>query len=40
MWSALFDRLKAVGLGIKSGPDVAVGGKMVEDTERRADAIM
>jgi hypothetical protein len=40
MWSALFDRLKAVGSGMKSGPDVAVGGKTVEDTERRVEAIV
>lgn len=40
MWSALLDRLNAVGLGIKLGLDVAVGGKTVEDTERRADAIV
>jgi hypothetical protein len=40
IWSALFEILNAVGSGIKSGPDVGVGGKAVEGTERRADDIV
>ena len=39
IWSALFERLNAVGSGIKSGPEVGVGGKRVEGTGSRADDI-